>query len=134
MVIARFESVPMARSAAHALVADGFSEEVVSVFYGKRPTKDRTLWERVVHAIWPWRGRASHETLLVVQLSAEHVQAAINLLRDAGSVSVEQSQDDWQTGPSRDRAEVRRRGPVRRQRPAITVSHGPGSHRTQWQP
>lgn len=130
MVIARFESVPMARSAAHALVADGFSEEVVSVFYGRQaPTKAGGLWSRLAGALW--RRRKSHgEILLVVQLSAHHVQAAMSLLRDAGSVSVEQSRDDWQAVP-RDRVTVRR--PQAATRKPVISSHGPG-HRTQWQP
>ncbi len=32
MVVARFESVPSARSAAHALITDGFPEEAVCLF------------------------------------------------------------------------------------------------------
>jgi len=129
MVIARFESVPMARSAAHALVADGFSEELVSVFYGKRTSaKAGGLWRRLAGGLWR-RRKSSGEILLVVQLSVRDVQAAIGLLRDAGSVSVEQSQDDWQAVP-RDRATVRR--PQAARKPVIP-SHGPG-RRTQWQP
>ncbi|HEY0295833.1 MAG TPA: hypothetical protein VGC69_10925 [Bordetella sp.] len=117
----------MARSAAHALVADGFSEDVVSVFYGRRPARSRGLWARLVEAVRR-RRRSAGEILLVVQLSSADVQAAIGLLRDAGSVSVEQSQDDWQTGPW-ERAAVHRIRPVAR-RPA---GPGPVAHRAQWQ-
>ena len=123
MVMARFESVPMARSAAHALVADGFSDEVVSMFYSRLPVKSRSLWARLLEAMraqprWP-----NGEILLVVQLTSADVQAAVNLLRDAGSVSVEQSRDDWQAGPW-ERTAVSRRPAVRR--------HAAGH--TQWQP
>lgn len=124
MVIARFESVPMARSAAHALVADGFSEEVVSMFYGKRSPKGSGLWSRLAGALWR-RRKSNSEILLVMQLSANHVQAAMSLLRDAGSVSVEQSQNDWQTGP--------RERPAATRKSVVVPSHGP-AHRTQWQP
>ncbi|SAI74335.1 Uncharacterised protein [Bordetella ansorpii] len=34
IVVARFDSIASARSAAHALVADGFAEEAVSMFHG----------------------------------------------------------------------------------------------------
>lgn len=34
IVVARFDSVPSARSAAHALVGDGFREEAISILYG----------------------------------------------------------------------------------------------------
>lgn len=39
MVVARFESVPSARSAAHALITDGFPEESICMFYGNRDAR-----------------------------------------------------------------------------------------------
>ncbi|WP_459618160.1 hypothetical protein [Bordetella sp. 2513F-2] len=41
LVVARFDSVPSARSAAHALIADGFREDAVSMFYGDPPNAGR---------------------------------------------------------------------------------------------
>lgn len=122
MVLARFESVPMARSAAHALVADGFTHEVVSMFYGAKPARERGLWARLLGAMHPRRNRSDGEILLVVQLSAAEVAAAIGLLRDAGSVSVEQSRDDWQAAPW-ERAAVRSQ-PVARRHAAHRAHNG----------
>jgi hypothetical protein len=123
MVMARFESVPMARSAAHALVADGFTDDVVSVFYGRQPARGRGFWARLARAVPFHSPRRESEILLVVQLDLADASAAIGLLRDAGSVSVETSRDDWQAGPW-ERAAISRQPAVRR--------HAPG--RTQWQP
>ena len=123
MVMARFESVPMARSAAHALVADGFTDDVVSVFYGRQPARGRGFWARLARAIQFHPARRESDILLVVQLDMADAPAAISLLRDAGSVSVETSRDDWQAGPW-ERAAISRRPPLRR--------HAAGH--TQWQP
>ncbi|WP_019939945.1 hypothetical protein [Bordetella sp. FB-8] len=123
MVMARFESVPMARSAAHALVADGFTENVVSMFYGRRPAQGRSLWARLSRAVQSRPAHCQGEILLVVQLCAADAPAAISLLRDAGCVSVEESRYDWPAGPWQ-RAAVGRQPVARR--------HVAG--RTQWQP
>lgn len=40
IVVARFDSLASARSAAHALVADGFAEEAVSMFHGESSVGD----------------------------------------------------------------------------------------------
>ena len=127
MVMARFESVPMARSAAHALVADVFTDDVVSVFYGRQPARGRGFWARVARAVQFQPSRRESEILLVVQLAMDDAKEAISLLRDAGRVSVETSRDDWQAGPW-ERAAISRR-------PAAAVAaprHAAGH--TQWQP
>jgi hypothetical protein len=123
MVMARFESVPMARSAAHALVADGFTDDVVSVFYDCRPAKGRGFWAKLARAVQFHPARRENEILLVVRLDMADAPAAISLLRDAGCVSVETSRDDWQAGPW-ERAAISRQPAVRR--------HAAGH--TQWQP
>jgi len=41
IVVARFDSLASARSAAYALVADGFAEDAVSLFYGESSVGDR---------------------------------------------------------------------------------------------
>lgn len=123
MVMARFESVPMARSAAHALIADGFTENVVSMFYGRQPVPRRGLWARLSRAVKAQRARCQGEVLLVLQLNAADAPDAISLLRDAGCVSVEESRNDWQAGPW-ERTAVSRQPAARR--------HIAG--RTQWQP
>lgn len=99
MVMARFESVPMARSAAHALVADGFTDDVVSMFYDRRPAKGRGFWARLARVLQFHPARRENEILLVVRLNMADAPAAISLLRDAGCVSVETSRDDWHAGP-----------------------------------
>ncbi|MBO9355570.1 hypothetical protein GG851_16405 [Bordetella petrii] len=45
MIVARFDSVPSAKSAAHALFADGFREEAVSLFRGGRRTGRVQSWD-----------------------------------------------------------------------------------------
>ena len=103
----------MARSAAHALVADGFTDDVVSVFYGRLPAKGRGFWARLIRAVRFHPSPRESEILLVVQLDVTDAPAAISLLRDAGSVSVDASRDDWQAGPW-ERAAVSRRPAARR--------------------
>ncbi|MDQ8031648.1 hypothetical protein [Bordetella genomosp. 1] len=41
IVVARFDSVPSARSAAHALLADGFREDAISILYEDPPKASR---------------------------------------------------------------------------------------------
>ncbi|MFJ1302934.1 hypothetical protein ACILG0_23490 [Pseudomonadota bacterium AL_CKDN230030165-1A_HGKHYDSX7] len=41
IVVARFDSVPSARSAAHALLADGFREDAISILYEDPPKGSR---------------------------------------------------------------------------------------------
>ncbi|MBV7485726.1 hypothetical protein [Bordetella sp. BOR01] len=45
MIVARFDSVPSAKSAAHALFAEGFREEAVSLFRGGRRTGRVQSWD-----------------------------------------------------------------------------------------
>jgi hypothetical protein len=116
MVVARFDSVPMARSAAHALVADGFAEESISMFYGQPRMPRARGGLRAWLAGWR-RGQVAREILLVLQLYPVDVQAAMSLLRDAGSVYVEQSQDSWQAG----HAPYTMASLVKRPRPAAGV-------------
>lgn len=119
MVMARFESVPMARSAAHALVADGFTDDVVSVFYDQQPPRERGFWARLPRAFQRRSPRRRSEILLVVQLDMADVPAVMGLLKDAGSVSVQMSRDDWQAG-SWERAAIYRRPAARSGSPEIT--------------
>src|SRR5690606_30780332 len=45
IIVARFDSVPSAKSAAHALFAEGFREEAVSLFRGGRRTGQVRSWD-----------------------------------------------------------------------------------------
>ncbi|WP_155808320.1 hypothetical protein [Bordetella petrii] len=45
IIVARFDSVPSAKSAAHALLAEGFREEAVSLFRGGRRTGRVQPWD-----------------------------------------------------------------------------------------
>jgi len=45
MIVARFDSVPSAKSAAHALFAEGFREEAVSLFRGDRRAGRVQSWD-----------------------------------------------------------------------------------------
>lgn len=45
MIVARFDSVPSAKSAAHALFAEGFREEAVSLFRGGQRTGRVQSWD-----------------------------------------------------------------------------------------
>lgn len=65
IIVARFDSVPSAKSAAHALFAEGFREEVVSLFRGGRRTGRVQSWDedpeaQVGHARYglAWRAAA----------------------------------------------------------------------------
>src|SRR5690606_7356373 len=44
MIVARFDSVPSAKSAAHALFTEGFREDAVSLFRGGRRTGQVQSW------------------------------------------------------------------------------------------
>jgi len=45
MIVARFDSVPSAKSAAHALFAEGFREDAVSLFRGDRRAGRVQPWD-----------------------------------------------------------------------------------------
>lgn len=45
MFVARFDSVPSAKSAAHALIAEGFDEDAVRLFRGGRHAGASRAWE-----------------------------------------------------------------------------------------
>ncbi|MCD0504023.1 hypothetical protein [Bordetella petrii] len=51
MIVARFDSVPSAKSAAHALFAEGFREEAVSLFRGGRRTGRVQSWDEDPEAL-----------------------------------------------------------------------------------
>lgn len=46
MIVARFDSVPSAKSAAHALIAEGFREEAVRLFRGEHYAGPSGAWAR----------------------------------------------------------------------------------------
>jgi hypothetical protein len=90
-------------------------------------------------ALWmaaglPWQARmrrnrlAGREILLVLQLYPADAQAAVGLLRDAGSTHVEQAVGSWRIGHWDS-------SPGRRAMAAPgRVGPPPMRHRTQWQP
>lgn len=66
MIVARFDSVPSAKSAAHALIAEGFREEAVRLFRGGRHAGLSGAWKPAMPIRqWATRYRLAWRTALL---------------------------------------------------------------------
>lgn len=66
MIVARFDSIPSAKSAAHALIAEGFREEAIRLFRGGRHAGPTGSWEPPVPIRrWTTRYRLAWRTALL---------------------------------------------------------------------